>query len=130
MVEYKITDCINPLSAGTTKLMGKVGFQADTFFEQRVKSDFAHNEIYRETEDQFRIRDDDVLAVGMWRGEFWGKWIISACCVAAYENNAELKEFIHKSVLDAIGQAIQVETGERVKKINGKIRKHTSKYHG
>lgn len=35
-----------------------------------------------------------------------------------------------ESVLDAIGQAIQMETGERVKKINGKIRKHTSKYHG
>lgn len=39
-------------------------------------------------------------------------------------------QFFIESVLDAIGQAIQAETGERVKKINGKISKHTSKYHG
>ena len=35
-----------------------------------------------------------------------------------------------ESVLDAIGQAIQNETGERVKKVAVKIKKHTSKYHG
>lgn len=34
-----------------------------------------------------------------------------------------------ETVLDAIGQAISAETGERVKKINSKIQKHTSKYH-
>ena len=39
-------------------------------------------------------------------------------------------QFFVESVLDAIGQAIQNETGERVRKIAGKIRKHTSKYHG
>ena len=39
-------------------------------------------------------------------------------------------QFFVESVLDAIGKAIQMETGERVKKISGKIRKHTSKYHG
>lgn len=39
-------------------------------------------------------------------------------------------QFFVESVLDAIGQAIQNETGERVKKIAGKINKHTSKYHG
>ena len=39
-------------------------------------------------------------------------------------------QFFIETVLDAIGQAIQAETGERVKKINGKIRKHTLKYHG
>lgn len=42
----------------------------------------------------------------------------------------ESGQFFVESVLDAIGQAIQNETGERVKKIAGKIRKHTSKYHG
>ena len=39
-------------------------------------------------------------------------------------------QFFVESVLDAIGQAIQNETGERVRKVAGKIRKHTSKYHG
>ena len=39
-------------------------------------------------------------------------------------------QFFVESVLDAIGQAIQNETGERVRKVAGKIKKHTSKYHG
>ena len=39
-------------------------------------------------------------------------------------------QFFVESVIDAIGQAIQIETGERVKKMKSKIRKHTSKYHG
>lgn len=38
-------------------------------------------------------------------------------------------QYFIESVIDAIGQAIQAETGERVKKINSKINKHTSKYH-
>ena len=39
-------------------------------------------------------------------------------------------QYFIESVIDAIGQAIQEETGERVQKIRGKISKHTSKYHG
>ena len=39
-------------------------------------------------------------------------------------------EFFVEAVLNTIGQAIEIETGERVKKIQGKVRKHTSKYHG
>lgn len=39
-------------------------------------------------------------------------------------------QYFIESVIDAIGQAIQAETGERVQKINSKIKKHTSKYHG
>lgn len=38
-------------------------------------------------------------------------------------------QFFIETVLNAIGQAISAETGERVKKINSKIQKHTSKYH-
>lgn len=38
-------------------------------------------------------------------------------------------QYFIESVIDAIGQAISAETGVRVKKINSKIQKHTSKYH-
>lgn len=41
----------------------------------------------------------------------------------------ESGKFYVETVLEAIGQAIQAETGERVKKINSKIKKHTSKYY-
>lgn len=39
-------------------------------------------------------------------------------------------QYFVESVIDAIGQAIQAETGARVKKIASKVKKHTSKYHG
>lgn len=42
----------------------------------------------------------------------------------------ESGKYYIESVIDAIGQAIQQETGKRVEKMNGKIKKHTSKYHG
>lgn len=38
-------------------------------------------------------------------------------------------QYFVETVIDAIGQAINSETGARVKKINGRIQKHTSKYH-
>lgn len=38
-------------------------------------------------------------------------------------------QFFIENVIDAIGQAFEMETGERVKKVNSKIKKHTSKYH-
>lgn len=38
-------------------------------------------------------------------------------------------QYFIESVIDAIGHAISAETGARVKKINSKIQKHTSKYH-
>lgn len=39
-------------------------------------------------------------------------------------------KFFLESAIEAVGQAIEKETGERVKKMNNKIKKHTSKYHG
>lgn len=37
-------------------------------------------------------------------------------------------QFFFESALDAIGQAITAETGKRMKRVNAKISKHTSKY--
>ena len=39
-------------------------------------------------------------------------------------------QFFIENVIDAIGRVFEAETGERVKKVNSKIKKHTSKYHG
>lgn len=38
-------------------------------------------------------------------------------------------QYFIQTVLDAIGQVIQSETGKRVEKMNAKIKKHTTKYH-
>jgi hypothetical protein len=96
MVEYKIRNKVNELPLSNVKLGGDIGEQIHAFLCERVTNDFAKSEIYGETEEQLRKRDDDDWKVGTWRGEFWGKWVISAARVARYQNNAELIEFIRK----------------------------------
>ena len=71
-----------PLSE--TAFCGDVGDMFDRFIENRISSDFAINEILiKEAETVFFDRSDDKDApLGRWRGEFWGKLIISACRAA------------------------------------------------
>lgn len=102
MFSYNVNNKISPLSLSDIRFGGAISAQASVFFEERIKSDFAKNVIYKETEEQFRLRNDDDKPVGTWRGEFWGKWIISAVRVARYENDENLKEFIHNAALNLI----------------------------
>lgn len=78
------------LGSYTEKLM-------NTFFEERIFSDYAKNVICKEAEDAFKNCVDDYTIIGLWQGEFWGKWIISACEVYKYTQDAELLDFIRKS---------------------------------
>ncbi|MBP3375533.1 MAG: hypothetical protein J6L83_02080 [Clostridia bacterium] len=52
--------------------------------EGRVTSDYAQSVAYKEAEDAFVNQLDDKTAAGLWQGEFWGKWIISACRAAYF----------------------------------------------
>lgn len=94
MVDYKIKNKLTRISLEETKLLGYVGKLADTFFEGRIFSEHARNVVYREAEDAFKNCVDDENAVGIWQGEYWGKWIISAARVARYTGSAELCDFI------------------------------------
>jgi len=96
---------LNPPSLSNLSLMGPIGKQMDIFLYERVLSDFAKQEIYGETEEKFRLREDDKHAVGMWRGEFWGKWVISACRVCQYKRDEELKAFLLQAALNLIATA-------------------------
>ena len=103
MVEYKAVNRIQPLAMENIRFGGKIGQQAYRFFYERMRSDYAKNVVYQETEDQFRLRNDDETPVGYWRGEFWGKWMISACRVARYEKDDSLKEFLREAARQARG---------------------------
>lgn len=105
MVAYKICNKMNPLPLETIHFQGHIEKQLSAFYQARIQSDYAHDVIYRETEEQFRLRNDDQKPVGMWRGEFWGKWIISACRMARYEADKELTEFIHNAALNLMETA-------------------------
>ena len=105
MAGYKVNDVFVSPELGSTHIMGGIEAQMETFFNERIFSDFAKDVIYKETEEQFSLRLDDSTPVGMWRGEFWGKWIISACRVAKYKKDDDLKEFIRKGALNVIATA-------------------------
>ena len=98
MKEYKAKDLFTEAKIEDVRINGKIGALMDTFFEQRVLSDFAKNVIYKETEDAFRNQIDDESGLyGIWQGEYWGKWIISAARVARYYHDDDLKEFIRQA---------------------------------
>ena len=82
MISYNVSDRIRTLPLGDIRFGGEIGEQTETFLGARIFGEYARTVVYPETEKQFRIRDDDITVVGVWRGEFWGKWIISACRAA------------------------------------------------
>ncbi len=106
----KIKNMFEPFELSETTISGKFGADMDRFFYQRIYSDNAKNVIYKETEDAFRNKLDDASGVhGIWQGEFWGKWIISAAEVCRYSENSELKDFIKQAARNLI--ALQDEDG-------------------
>lgn len=105
MISNKINNRFTPPTPGKLRLSGKIADQMETFFRERVTSDYARDVILAECEEQFRLRNDDETIVGYWRGEFWGKWVISGCRVARYERDEKLKETLRKTALNLIGTA-------------------------
>jgi len=105
MVSYVKPNVIDTLPLGDLRFDGAIAQQVEAFFTERHRSDFAREVIYAETEEQFRLRLDDTLHVGYWRGEFWGKWVISSCRIARYCHDEKLKEFLHKAALNLIATA-------------------------
>ena len=70
----------SPLPAAAT-LDGEIGTRFDRFVYERITGKFAIDEIWREAEECFLDQYDDEYAAGMWRGEFWGKLVLSAARV-------------------------------------------------
>lgn len=102
MIEYKIKNKLVPFGLSDIEAKGYVGHIIDRVIYHRFNSDFARNTIYPLCEDVFRTRPDDRTGMGLWQGEFWGKWMICACRAARYKNDPEMKAFIHKCALGLI----------------------------
>ena len=102
MLDYKVKNKITPLSLSSVRMGGYEGALLDTFFGGRVFSDYARNDVYREAEDAFKNCIDDLTCIGIWQGEYWGKWVISAARVARYQHNEELKSFVRSAAWELI----------------------------
>ena len=97
-VEYKVKNKMNAPSLSDVSLDGMIGARFDRFAYERVSSDFAIKEILREAELCFRDQYDDEYNHGLWRSEFWGKLMISACRVCRMKGDDKLKDDLKKSV--------------------------------
>ncbi len=100
MSDNKHLDRLTPVPLGTWSFDGKLGRRIDRILERRITSEFARNEIHSELMETFRARVDDVIrpGYGMWQGEFWGKWVLSAIAAARYTQDDALRSLIRDSV--------------------------------
>lgn len=99
MKHHVRTNIIIPPALGKTRILGPAATLMDNFFQHRIFSREAREVVYREAEDAFRNKLDDHDGItGIWQGEYWGKWIISAVRVAEYSGDAGLREFIRHGV--------------------------------
>ena len=75
---------------------GIMGDELDRIIEKRIASDFAAEEIVPEATKAFEIRMDDQFHEnrGLWQGEFWGKWILSAVAAYRYSGDERIKNII------------------------------------
>ncbi len=90
------------LNLNNIKLQSTASKLMNRFFYERVLSDNAKNVVYKEALSAFLNPRDDETAVGIWQGEFWGKYMISACRVYKYTGDEELKEFIKQAAKEII----------------------------
>ena len=67
------------------RLKGVSAVKMNDLFRERLTGDFAKLNVFTEARRAFIDRDDDVKGHGgVWRGEFWGKQMLSAARVADY----------------------------------------------
>ena len=98
MIENKINRRINPADLSEAHFSGKIEDKFQKVIFQRVTSENALKNIFQEAENAFEeCLDDAEPPVGMWRGEFWGKLMISTCGCYRYTQNTAIKELIKNS---------------------------------
>ena len=85
------------------KLSGIIGDRIDLFCRERALSEESWRTACRESVDAFINKVDDLSGLhGLWQGEFWGKWILSAIDVCEYTQDEKLKAFIAESIKEII----------------------------
>lgn len=97
IVDYKVRNKLTPARLEDIILRGEIGIRFDRFIHQRISGTFAMNEIMRDAEECFIEKYDDENPWGLWRGEFWGKMMISAVRVCRMKNHPGLREFLRGS---------------------------------
>lgn len=84
------------LTSGVWKFNGHLGNYINTIATKRILDTTNWKIVYPETEDAFGLKEDDKKypELGQWRGEFWGKYMLSVIAAARYYSSEELEERI------------------------------------
>lgn len=105
---FYVISCTNPekeetgvqteMEPGYWKFGGHIGQTIDKIAHNRILDKEKWNMIYPEIEEAYRLRQDDSAfpKFGAWRGEFWGKYMLSVIAAAQYYQSEELAERIKK----------------------------------
>ena len=95
-MEDRVQDSISPVPLGALRWKGPLGERLDALAHARILDAVAWDKFYPETEDAFRRREDDEKfpKQGVWRGEFWGKYMLSVIAPQRYYQSAELNQRI------------------------------------
>lgn len=101
-IPYSVPNKHMTAQLGSIRIDGEIGTRFDRFVHERISGEFAVKEILHEALECFADQYDDEFASCMWRGEFWGKQILSACRVCQMKEDPELKEVIRSSAYDLL----------------------------
>lgn len=94
-VSEPVTDAMSTPALKDVRLLGYPGQKLDNLARNRLTSKFAREEIFGEARRFFELRDDDIKGHGgVWRGEFWGKQMVSAARVADYLQDPDFTQFV------------------------------------
>ena len=78
-----VSDAMRGPALKDVRLEGWLGAKMDRFIARRLVDPFMRNQVFDEARQAFEFRDDDEAKVGgLWRGEFWGKEMLSSARVA------------------------------------------------
>lgn len=93
---FAVEDAMEHTELKNVRLYGGPSKKMNAFFYERMQSEFAQKEIFGEARRAFETRDDDSLGDcgGRWRGEFWGKLMLSTARAADYLQNRQLTQFV------------------------------------
>ena len=101
-IPYSVSNKHITASLSDIHIDGEIGARFDRFVHERISGQFAVDEILAEALDCFDGQYDDEYAAGMWRGEFWGKQILSACRVCRIKNDGALMDAIRRSAYELL----------------------------
>ena len=90
-----VKDAMRGPALRDVRLEGWLGEKMDRFISRRLVDPFMRNQVFDEARQTFEFRDDDEAKVGgLWRGEFWGKEMLSSARVADYLQDKEFLSFV------------------------------------